>query len=122
MDHISKPVTFSNREGLSLSGMLDLPPEGQPPRAWALFAHCFTCNKNYKGPVYIGRELSRLGIAVLRFDFPGLGGSEGDFADTTLTRNVDDVLSAVEYLAREHTAPRLLIGHSLGDGVHDFLC
>jgi len=106
-------TTFRNNEGLVLCGHLELPPEGEP-RAWAIFCHCFTCNKNYKAPVHISRFLAAEGIATLRFDFPGLGGSQGDFSDTTLTGYVKDVRSAGDYLKRDYGAPRLLIGHSMG--------
>lgn len=106
-------VTFRNTNGQELSALLDMPPAGQP-HAFALFAHCFTCNKNYKAPVFISRYLASKGIATLRFDFPGLGGSGGDFSETTLTANVQDVVSAADYLAKDYAAPRALIGHSLG--------
>lgn len=106
-------VTFPNAEGIELCGHIERPQEGEP-HAWAIFAHCFTCNKNYKAPVYISRHLARFGIATLRFDFPGFGNSSGDFADTTLSGYVRDVLSASEFLAGQGHAPRILIGHSMG--------
>ncbi len=80
----------------------------------ALFAHCFTCSKDLKAVVRITRALVGEGFAVLRFDFTGLGESEGDFADTDFSSNLDDLLAAADYLRREHRAPDLLIGHSLG--------
>ncbi|MCB2198072.1 alpha/beta hydrolase [bacterium] len=109
----STRVTFVNSNGQELSAQLDVPPSGQA-HAYALFAHCFTCNKNYKAPVFIARYLASQGIATLRFDFPGLGGSGGDFSETTLSANVQDVVAAAEFLGREYAAPRALIGHSLG--------
>lgn len=109
----TRRVEFTNREGVQLDAQLEL-PKGKKPHAFALFAHCFTCNKNYKAPVFISRHLAEQGIATLRFDFPGLGGSSGDFADTTLTTNVSDVVDAARFLADEYSAPRALIGHSLG--------
>lgn len=95
-----------------LAARLDA-PVGEP-LACALFAHCFTCSKESKAAATISATLAERGFAVLRFDFTGLGGSEGDFANTNFSSNVDDLLAAAEYLRREHQAPRLLVGHSLG--------
>ncbi len=105
-------VSFENDTGETLSGILGMPE--QPPRAFALFAHCFTCSKNLKAATNIARSLSEAGIAVLRFDFTGLGQSEGAFADTNFSSNVTDLLAAVRFLEREYEAPRILMGHSLG--------
>ncbi|HEX2139433.1 MAG TPA: bifunctional alpha/beta hydrolase/OsmC family protein [Woeseiaceae bacterium] len=105
-------VRFENEEGYELAGVLDMPDKS--PRAWALFAHCFTGSKNLKATRHISRALNDSGIAVLRFDFTGLGESEGEFADTTFSSNVTDLVAAAEFLEREHRAPRLLVGHSLG--------
>jgi len=105
-------VSFDNHDGETLSGILDIPTE--EPIGYALFAHCFTCSKNLRAASNIARELNDARVAVLRFDFTGLGQSEGDFADTNFSSNVDDLLAAVEYLEREHEAPAILIGHSLG--------
>ncbi len=105
-------VTFENRNGDVLSGILDLPAAA--PTAYALFAHCFTCSKNLKAAGNIARALNDAGIAVLRFDFTGLGQSEGEFADTNFSSNVDDLIAAVDFLGREYEAPAILIGHSLG--------
>ena len=80
----SRLIEFKNREGLLLKGSLDL-PLGPPPRAYALFAHCFTCGKDLKSAIFIARALTQKGIAVLRFDFTGLGESEGDFSATTFS-------------------------------------
>lgn len=108
----NQKVVFENHRGQSLSGVLDLPAAA--PLGYALFAHCFTCSKNLKAASNIARALTGAGIAVLRFDFTGLGQSEGEFADTNFSSNVDDLLAAVDYLDREHAAPAILIGHSLG--------
>ncbi len=108
----NQKVVFENQRGHSLSGILDLPTNA--PVAFALFAHCFTCSKNLKAAANIARALNKAGIAVLRFDFTGLGQSEGEFADTNFSSNVADLLAAVAYLRREHRAPSILIGHSLG--------
>lgn len=106
-------ITFPGSTGDALAARLEVPTQGRP-RAWALFAHCFTCSKNVKAAVNITRALSRLGVGVLRFDFTGLGESEGDFADTTFSSNVEDVVAAARFLESEYDAPALLIGHSLG--------
>ena len=103
---------FKSADGHQLSGRLDL-PDGSP-RAFALFAHCFTCTKQSIAAVRIARSLTQRGIAVLRFDFTGLGDSEGDFADSTFSGNVRDLIGAVQEMARQNMAPKLLIGHSLG--------
>lgn len=108
----SQKIHFPNADGVSLAGVIDR-PVGEPA-AWALFAHCFTCSKNLKAARHISRALTDAGIAVLRFDFTGLGQSEGHFADTSFSSNVSDLLAAVDYLAAEHDAPALLLGHSLG--------
>ena len=109
----SRRVTFRNAQNLSLAARLDL-PQDETPVAYALFAHCFTCTKNIKAAANIAKALNREKIAVLRFDFTGLGQSEGDFADTNFTTNVADLVAAADFLAREHQAPQILIGHSLG--------
>jgi putative redox protein len=96
-----------------LAALLD-EPVGRPARAYALFAHCFTCSKDLKAIHRISRALSDEGIAVLRFDFTGLGQSEGEFAETTFSSNVDDLVAAAELMQRELEAPSVLIGHSLG--------
>ena len=85
----TKRMVFEGASGDSLAARLELPVE-DTPRAYALFAHCFTCSKNFKAAVNISRALGRAGIGVLRFDFTGLGESEGDFADTTFSSNVAD--------------------------------
>ncbi|AXT54258.1 OsmC family protein [Aquimarina sp. MMG015] len=106
-------ISFTNAEGQTLSGRLELPAD-QHPHNFALFAHCFTCNKNLGAVRNISRALTSQGFGVLRFDFTGLGESEGDFADTNFSGNVEDLIAAADFLAKEYQAPSLLIGHSLG--------
>src|SRR5215472_11000713 len=103
---------FANAQGEKLAALLDR-PDG-PIRAVALFAHCFTCGKDNKAARLIAHGLTSHGIAVLRFDFTGLGGSEGEFANTTFSSNVDDLVAAADHLREKLAAPAILIGHSLG--------
>lgn len=112
MTPVRKKLTFANRDGIELAASLQLP--AGTPRAYALFAHCFTCGKDLSVATRISRGLARQGIATLRFDFTGLGGSDGDFANTDFSSNVDDLLAAADFLAENYRAPALLIGHSLG--------
>ncbi|HBR96930.1 MAG TPA: osmotically inducible protein C, partial [Gammaproteobacteria bacterium] len=107
-------LTFTNAEGVELAGLLERPALPVPTRAWALFAHCFTCGKDIAAASRISRALVARGIAVLRFDFTGLGGSEGEFANANFSSNVDDLLAAAQYLSDNAEAHGLLIGHSLG--------
>lgn len=109
----SENITFINTQGLQLDARLDR-PDGQNVRAWAVVAHCFTCNKDYKAAVYVSQGLTEYGIGVLRFDFTGLGRSEGAFEETTFSSNVTDILAAAHYLAEKAMPPQLLVGHSLG--------
>lgn len=106
-------VRFKNRSGEQLTGTLHRADTGEP-RAWALFAHCFTCTRNVKAAVNIAEAMSREGIATLRFDFTGLGQSEGEFAETHFSSNVDDLLDAAAWLRDEYRFPEILVGHSLG--------
>ncbi|WP_299899572.1 bifunctional alpha/beta hydrolase/OsmC family protein [uncultured Aquimarina sp.] len=106
-------ISFTNAEGQVLSGRLELPAD-QHPHNFALFAHCFTCNKNLGAVRNISRALTSQGFGVLRFDFTGLGESEGDFADTNFSGNVEDLVAAADFLTENYQAPSLLIGHSLG--------
>ena len=106
-------VRFENADGNALAARLDR-PDGESPCAFALFAHCFTCSKDLRAAGAISRALTRHGIAVLRFDFTGLGESEGEFADTNFSSNVEDLIAAADYLGEHHEAPRILVGHSLG--------
>jgi uncharacterized OsmC-like protein/fermentation-respiration switch protein FrsA (DUF1100 family) len=109
----NEKITFEGAYGSQLSARLSLPPDGEVV-ACALFAHCFTCSKDLKPVVNISRALTQQRIAVLRFDFTGLGESEGDFADTTFTSNIEDLVAAAEHMGREIEAPAILVGHSLG--------
>ena len=106
-------VEFPNAAGEKLAGILET-PDGRSPRACALFAHCFTCTKNIRAASQISAALVERGIAVLRFDFTGLGESEGDFGGSGFSGNVDDLVAAAGYLERDWEAPALLVGHSLG--------
>lgn len=105
-------IDFPNDDGEHLSARLELPLE--PPRAFAIFAHCFTCSKDVAAATRISRALCERGIAVLRFDFTGLGNSEGDFANTNFSSNVDDLVAAARFLRENYQPAQLLIGHSLG--------
>ncbi len=110
----SRQFNFPNAQGQQLAGRLELPEEGTPIRIYALFAHCFTCGKDIAAASRISCALAAEGIAVLRFDFTGLGNSDGDFANTNYSSNVEDLLSAALALAEQAEPPALLIGHSLG--------
>lgn len=108
----SLKINFPGSLGATLAARLDLPDA--PPRAFALFAHCFTCSKDSRAPTWIARTLVEQGIALLRFDFTGLGGSEGEFENTHFSSNVADLVAAADWLRANHQAPSILIGHSLG--------
>jgi len=105
-------VSFTNDRGETLAGLLER-PEGRP-KAYALFAHCFTCSKNIGAASRISRALAAQGFAVLRFDFTGLGNSEGDFANTNFSSNVSDLVRAAQHVQSAYGPVELLIGHSLG--------
>ena len=107
----SRKIEFPGASGATLAARLDLPAR---PRAFALFAHCFTCGKDIFAAARIAQRLTASDIAVLRFDFTGIGSSEGEFANTNFSSNVRDLVAAADYLRRSHAAPSLLIGHSLG--------
>src|ERR1700704_4736436 len=108
----SRPVTFPGAFGTSLAARLAAP--AGPPLAYAIFAHCFTCSKESKAATAISAALAERGFAVLRFDFTGLGGSEGDFANTNFSSNIDDLVAAAAFRRGGPRAPALLVGHSLG--------
>lgn len=110
--NISK-VNFTNNNGDELAGYLELPVQ-EKPHNFVLFAHCFTCNKNFFAVKNISAALAAKGFGVLRFDFTGLGESEGEFENTNFSGNVEDLLSAAEYLKKQYKSPTLLIGHSFG--------
>lgn len=105
-------VDFEGSQGARLSARLDRP--AGKIRGYAIFAHCFTCSKDLNATRRISGELARLGIAVLRFDFTGLGSSDGEFASTNFSSNVEDLRIAAQWLRDNHDAPSLLVGHSLG--------
>ena len=109
----SQKVHFQNINGYQLAAKLEFPIDSHPV-AYAIFAHVFTGGKNLVASRHISRALTLNGIAVLRFDFTGLGESEGDFADTNFTSNVEDLLAAARFLEQNYQAPRILVGHSLG--------
>lgn len=104
-------LTFPGSQG-ELAGRIELPVG--TPRAWALFAHCFTCGADIVAATRISRALAEAGIAVLRFDFTGLGRSDGEFANATFSSNIDDLVHAADHLREHYVAPTILIGHSLG--------
>jgi pimeloyl-ACP methyl ester carboxylesterase len=103
---------FGNGRNEILAGRLELP--AGPPRAFAIFAHCFTCSKNVHAATRISRALAERGIGVLRFDFTGLGNSEGDFTNSNFSSNVADLAAAADAMRQHYEAPSLLVGHSLG--------
>ncbi|TXI42518.1 MAG: alpha/beta fold hydrolase, partial [Nitrosomonas sp.] len=105
-------AVFQNAQGESLSGLLEMPSGAI--KSYALFAHCFTCSKDNPAAARIALALADRGIAVLRFDFTGLGNSQGDFSNTNFSSNLQDLLAAARYLEQHYAAPALLIGHSLG--------
>ena len=103
---------FQNSQGELLSGSLELPIGAT--QSYAVFAHCFTCSKDNPAAARIASALANHGIAVLRFDFTGLGSSEGDFSNTNFSSNLQDLIAVADYLKQHYAAPSLLIGHSLG--------
>jgi uncharacterized OsmC-like protein/alpha/beta superfamily hydrolase len=108
----SQPATFTGSRGDQLAARLDLPDV--EPLAFALFAHCFTCSKDVAAATRLSRGLADRGFGVLRFDFTGLGSSEGEFANTDFSSNIQDLVLAANWLREHHTAPAVLVGHSLG--------
>ncbi len=109
----SKKITFKNNKRLTLTGEIDFPID-KKPLSYALFAHFFTGNKNFTAVRNISRSLTQNQIAVMRFDFTGLGKSDGKFEDTNFTSNIDDLISAAKFLTDNYNAPKIIIGHSLG--------
>lgn len=109
---MKKTIKLTNRKGEILAAILEF-PEG-PIAGYSVFAHCFTSNKNLSAVHTIGKLLTDNGIAVLRFDFTGLGESEGEFENTNFTTNTEDLLDACAFLKANYEAPKILIGHSLG--------
>lgn len=109
----SSKITFQNSQGVALSGRMDLPLD-QEPHNFAIFAHCFTCTKDFSAVRNVSKALASEGFGVLRFDFTGLGDSDGDFSNTNFSSNVNDLIEAAYFLKKEYKAPSLLVGHSLG--------
>lgn len=110
---MTEKFSFKNEQGEELSGRLES-PDSQAPKAYALFAHCFTCSKDVLAATKISKALTDYGIAVLRFDFTGLGNSQGDFSNTNFSSNVSDLVAASKALKESKGEVKLLIGHSLG--------
>lgn len=108
----TRKTSFDSGRDAKLAGALELPRGA--PLAYALFAHCFSCSKDIRAAREIARGLRDRGFAVLRFDFTGLGASEGEFGDTNFSSNVEDLVAAADYLRRDFKAPAILVGHSLG--------
>lgn len=108
----TRTLSFPSASGVELAARLDLPVS--EPRAYAVFAHCFTCSKESKAATFISQGLAARGIATLRFDFTGLGQSGGDFADSSFSANVADLIAVVRQLGAQFAPPQILIGHSLG--------
>lgn len=106
-------LEIENRKGLKLQAYLEL-PANQKPNHFAIFAHCFSCNSNFNAVKNISRSLSTHGFGVLRFDFTGLGKSEGEFAESHFSAKVEDLLDMSTYLEKHYKAASLLVGHSLG--------
>ena len=106
-------LDISNRKDIKLSANLELPDTGEA-HSYAIFAHCFTCSKNLGAVRAISKAMTKHGFGVLRFDFTGLGNSEGEFADSSFSSNVHDLVDMAQFLTESYSAPKLLIGHSLG--------
>ncbi|RCS26340.1 alpha/beta fold hydrolase [Polaribacter sp. WD7] len=106
-------LEIENKKGLKLRAYLEL-PANQKPNHFAIFAHCFSCNSNFNAVKNISRSLSNHSFGVVRFDFTGLGRSEGDFSDSHFSANVDDLLAVNDYITKHYKSPSLLVGHSLG--------
>lgn len=106
-------ITFTGAQGDRLSARVDRPIDGRV-QAWLLFAHCFTCSKDLRAVGNLTHALNQAGIGVFRFDFTGLGQSEGEFADTSLSSNVDDLRAAAAWMEEQLEAPAILVGHSFG--------
>lgn len=113
MAHRSEKISFKNNENLLLDARLELPSDREP-HSYAIFVHCFTCSKNVHAATRVSRALTETGIGVLRFDFTGLGNSDGDFSNTNFSTNVSDLISAYNHMMELNIKPQLLIGHSLG--------
>ena len=106
-------LNIKTPDGKNLHGWMELPAD-QNPRQYAIFAHCFTCNSNFAAVRNISRGLTNEGFGVVRFDFTGLGKSEGDFADSNFSANIEDIETVYEYISEHYSPPALLVGHSFG--------
>lgn len=109
----SRKISFTGSQDVELAARIDEPDEGVKKGA-VLFAHCFTCSKNLRAVGRISRTLTEHGMGVFRFDFTGLGESEGNFSETNFSSNIEDLESAANYMEKEWATPRILMGHSLG--------
>lgn len=109
----SSRLSIINNKGYKLQAHLEL-PENESPEHYAIFAHCFTCSSTLNAVRNISRALTKYGFGVIRFDFTGLGRSEGNFSESYFSANVDDLVAVNEYITQHYKAPSLLIGHSLG--------
>jgi putative redox protein len=109
----NQKITFKNDQGHELAARIQLPAD-QKASKFALFAHCFTCNKDLTAIRNISRSLTNQGFGVMSFDFTGLGESEGDFSDTDFSSNIGDLIAAANFMGNKYQAPKLLVGHSLG--------
>ena len=109
----STKLNIENKNGLILQAHLEL-PANQKPNRYAIFAHCFTCTSSLSAVKNISRALTNYGFGVVRFDFTGLGKSEGEFAESHFSANVDDLIAVSNYMESHYKAPELLVGHSLG--------
>ncbi len=106
-------LNIPNKRGQNLAACLDT-PDTDVPKAYAVYAHCFTCTKDLKAIPNIDEQLTKINIAVLRFDMTGIGGSEGNFEDTNFTTQIQDFMAVAEFLKSNYKAPSFAIGHSLG--------
>ncbi len=109
----SQRLRITNSKGHGLNAYLEL-PASQKPNHFAIFAHCFTCSSSLNAVKYISRALSNHGFGVVRFDFTGLGRSEGEFAESHFSANIDDLIAVNDFLTNYYDAPSLMVGHSLG--------
>lgn len=112
MGYKTEKLTFKGYQGLLIDARLEVPDSDI--KTYAIFAHCFTCSKDVHAATRISRALTDVGVAVLRFDFTGLGNSDGDFSNTNFSTNVADLVCAYEYLTNNRKSPEIIIGHSLG--------
>ena len=109
----NEKLKILNKKGITLQAYLEL-PANQNPNFFAIFAHCFTCSSSLNAVKHVSRALTNDGFGVVRFDFTGLGRSEGEFADSHFSANVDDLIAVNDFLKENYQAPSLLVGHSLG--------